>query len=164
MPPVDCDGGGGFVPPMRLDELEEVAIGEVVAVNDEERSFAELGEDFSDGSGGAEELRLVGIGYFHAELVTVPEMAPDHIRKVMEVDENLPEALKSKATDRVLNDRHAIDRQHDLWNIVGQPTETFPFTCRKKHGFHGLMVLGRIGPGHLSRLAIWLERANLPCP
>src|SRR2546425_8310592 len=84
------------------------------------------------------EKQIVFAGDFdvHAEIVFGLQIADDHVREVMEVDDNFADAEGAQAGKSDFEQRATVDFNERLGTSVGEAGEARAETGSQNHGFH----------------------------
>ena len=122
----------GPVPPMKVEHRAEIALGEDVAVDEEERRGERLGQQ-REAAGGPERNLLADVADAHTQARAVAEVRLDHFRFVVDREEDLLHAGRPQPLDEDLQQRLAAHAQQRLGHGVGERTQARPEAARHQH-------------------------------
>jgi len=93
-----------------------------------------------DRARGAEQLCLERVCDADAELRAITEITGDFVRQMMQVHDQLADALPAQQLDVMLEQRLAADGHHDLRNIEPERTQSRTEAGGEDEGFHAHSV------------------------
>src|SRR5579862_8638394 len=99
---------------MKSDQRTEVHVHQIVAIKHNELLSAQFLFHFLYRARRAQQFRLVRIGDFYAESASVTEVAGDFLRQIMQVDDDLANALSPEQFQMMFEQRFPADRYHHL--------------------------------------------------
>lgn len=120
------------------DEFGEVEVGEHITVQDDDAFGRHPREvrGVSDRARGVERSRLGRVEKLDALPTRFGEGLQKWIRTVPEGEHGAGDVVERKPFDHPRDDRAADDRQHRLWDVVGERAKSGPFSTNEHHRLH----------------------------
>ncbi len=131
---------------MAFDDLVQVQVDQDVAVDDQKGAARQELAGLFDAAAGAQNGRLPRVANPHAQGGAVAERVGDFLPVVMEVDDDVGNAVAFQEQQRVVDQRPICDGQERFRQLVGQGPETGGQAGREDHGFHCWAFMGQPAP------------------
>ena len=124
---------------MGFPQVGEIDVGEIVAVVDQKALVEQVGY-LAHRSGCSQKLGFVGVGETDIPLASVSEVLLDGFGEMVQVDDQLVEAVPGQEPDDVFEQGPAGDRDHGFGTGVGERAQARAPAGRQDHGFHALAL------------------------
>jgi hypothetical protein len=120
----DDQGRGRARFSVRAQHRAQIEVEDDLAVQDHERLGAEERQRAPDAAAGAEDGRLARVGDRDPELGAGAELVGDELAVVVQVDDQLADAVAGAQRDRVADERDVGDRHERLGPLVAERAQT----------------------------------------